>query len=44
LSGRTSGNTVVNFPGDVALVGHLVDVRVTAAAPNSLRGEIAHAR
>jgi tRNA-2-methylthio-N6-dimethylallyladenosine synthase len=39
LSGRTSGNTVVNFPGDPAWVGQLVDVRITGANPNSLRGE-----
>src|SRR5262245_62240668 len=39
LSGRTSGNTVVNFPGDPSWVGQLVDVRITGANPNSLRGE-----
>ena len=39
LSGRTSGNTVVNFPGDPSWVGRLVDVRITGANPNSLRGE-----
>jgi tRNA-2-methylthio-N6-dimethylallyladenosine synthase len=39
LSGRTSGNTVVNFPGPEEWVGQLVPVRITAAAPNSLRGE-----
>ena len=39
LSGRTSGNTVVNFPGDPAWVGRIVDVRITGANPNSLRGE-----
>ncbi|OYW04275.1 MAG: hypothetical protein B7X11_03150 [Acidobacteria bacterium 37-65-4] len=39
LAGRTSGNTVVNFAGDASLVGQLVPVRITAAAPNSLRGE-----
>jgi tRNA-2-methylthio-N6-dimethylallyladenosine synthase len=44
VSGRTSGNTVVNFPGADVLVGHLVPVRITAAAPNSLRGEIAAVR
>jgi tRNA-2-methylthio-N6-dimethylallyladenosine synthase len=43
LSGRTSGNTVVNFPGDPAWVGRLVDVRITGANPNSLRGEATHA-
>ena len=44
LSGRTSGNTVVNFPGDADLVGRLVAVRITEAAPNSLRGEAVSAR
>ena len=39
LSGRTGGNTVVNLPGDAALVGRTVDVRITGANPNSLRGE-----
>jgi tRNA-2-methylthio-N6-dimethylallyladenosine synthase len=39
LSGRTSGNTVVNFRGDAGLIGQLVPVRITAANPNSLRGE-----
>lgn len=40
LAGRTSGNTVVNFAGDASLVGKLVPVRITAASPNSLRGEM----
>jgi tRNA-2-methylthio-N6-dimethylallyladenosine synthase len=39
LSGRTSGNTVVNLPGDPSWVGGMVDVRITGANPNSLRGE-----
>ena len=40
LSGRTPGNTVVNFPGDPAWVGQIVPVRITGANPNSLRGEV----
>ena len=40
LSGRTSGNTVVNFPGEPGWLGRLARVRVTAAGPNSLRGEV----
>ena len=40
LSGRTSGNTVVNFAGDPESIGQLVRVRITAANPNSLRGAI----
>jgi tRNA-2-methylthio-N6-dimethylallyladenosine synthase len=43
LAGRTSGNTIVNFPGDPAWLGGLVDVRITGAGPNSLKGEIASA-
>jgi tRNA-2-methylthio-N6-dimethylallyladenosine synthase len=39
LSGRTSGNTVVNFPGDPSWVGRIVQVRITGANPNSLKGE-----
>jgi 2-methylthioadenine synthetase len=30
----------VNFPGNPRLVGQFVDVRITAALTNSLRGEI----
>ncbi len=41
LSGRTSGNTVVNFPGEPSWVGRIVDVRINGANPNSLRGEAA---
>lgn len=40
LSGRTSTNVVVNFPGELSLVGHLVQVRVTRGGPHSLAGEI----
>ena len=39
LSGRTSGNTVVNFAGDPDWIGRIVMVRVTDANPNSLRAE-----
>ena len=39
LSGRTPGNTVVNFAGDAAWVGRTIPVKITAANPNSLRGE-----
>ncbi len=39
LSGRTSGNTVVNFAGDPEWINRLVRVRITEANPNSLRGE-----
>ena len=39
LSGRTSGNTVVNFAGDPDWIGRMIMVRVTDANPNSLRAE-----
>ena len=40
LSGRTGNNRVVNFDADPALIGQFVDVRITEALPNSLRGEL----
>jgi tRNA-2-methylthio-N6-dimethylallyladenosine synthase len=39
LSGRTSGNTVVNFAGDPDWIGRMIKVRITDANPNSLRAE-----
>jgi tRNA-2-methylthio-N6-dimethylallyladenosine synthase len=40
LSGRTENNRVVNFDADPALIGKFVDVKITEALPNSLRGEV----
>jgi tRNA-2-methylthio-N6-dimethylallyladenosine synthase len=40
LAGRTENNRVVNFSGEPSLVGEYADVRVTAAQPHSLRGEL----
>jgi tRNA-2-methylthio-N6-dimethylallyladenosine synthase len=40
FAGRTSNNRVVNFPGSADLIGRFVDVRITEALPNSLRGEL----
>ncbi|MCP5419176.1 MAG: tRNA (N6-isopentenyl adenosine(37)-C2)-methylthiotransferase MiaB [Gammaproteobacteria bacterium] len=40
LSGRTENNRVVNFAGSRRLFGHFVDVSITEALPNSLRGEM----
>ncbi|MEM7357503.1 MAG: tRNA (N6-isopentenyl adenosine(37)-C2)-methylthiotransferase MiaB [Pseudomonadota bacterium] len=40
ISGRTENNRVVNFDGDHALIGQFVDVEITEALPNSLRGVI----
>jgi tRNA-2-methylthio-N6-dimethylallyladenosine synthase len=40
LTGRTRSNKIVNFEGDLALVGKLIPVEITKAYPHSLRGEI----
>ena len=40
ISGRTENNRVVNFDGDHSLIGQFVDVKITEALPNSLRGVI----
>ena len=40
LAGRTDNNRIVNFVGNPRLVHQFVDVRITAALPHSLRGEI----
>ena len=40
LAGRTENNRVVNFPGAHEFTGEMVQVRITRALPNSLRGEI----
>lgn len=40
LSGRTENNRVVNFVGDLNLIGQLINVKITEALPNSLRGHI----
>ena len=40
LSGRTENNRIVNFAGNHRLIGQMIDVQITAAFTNSLRGEI----
>jgi tRNA-2-methylthio-N6-dimethylallyladenosine synthase len=40
LSGRTENNRIVNFDGPERLKGQLVDVLITEALPNSLRGRV----
>ena len=40
LSGRTENNRVVNFDGPEAVLGRFVDVEITEALPNSLRGRL----
>jgi tRNA-2-methylthio-N6-dimethylallyladenosine synthase len=41
LAGRTENNRVVNFDGAADLIGGFVDLEITEALPNSLRGRIA---
>jgi tRNA-2-methylthio-N6-dimethylallyladenosine synthase len=38
LAGRTANNRVVNFAGPAELIGTFVEVQITEALPNSLRG------
>lgn len=40
LAGRTENNRVVNFDGHARLIGKFVDLHITEALPNSLRGVI----
>jgi len=41
LAGRTENNRWVNFDGDDRLIGRFIDVEISEALPNSLRGRIA---
>ena len=43
LAGRTENNRWVNFDGPATLIGRYVDVTITEAMPNSLRGRLAAA-
>ena len=40
LAGRTENNRWVNFDGDPPLIGKFVDVVISEALPNSLRGRL----
>ena len=40
VAGRTENNRVVNIDGDESLIGQFVNVKITEALPNSLRGNI----
>jgi len=40
LMGRTENNRIVNFAGGKRLIGNFVDVTITQAYTNSLRGEV----
>ena len=44
LSGRTENNRWVNFDADPSCIGSFVDVVITEALPNSLRGRLVDAR
>jgi len=43
LAARTDANRIVNFPGAAQLIGQWVDVRIVAAMPHTLRGELVNA-
>jgi len=40
LAGRTENNRVVNFDGNPRLIGQMVDVEITQAVRNSLKGRL----
>ena len=40
MTGRTRFNKVVNFEGDLNLIGELIPIRIVKAYAHSLRGEI----
>ena len=40
FAGRTENNRVVNFASDENLIGQFAQLRIVAALPNSLRGEV----
>jgi tRNA-2-methylthio-N6-dimethylallyladenosine synthase len=40
LTGRTENMRFVNFPGNARLIGQFVDVQITEAMSNSLRGHV----
>ena len=44
VTGRTENMRWVNFEAPPALIGQMVDVHITAALPNSLRGRLADER
>ena len=40
VSGRTENNRVVNFVGELGWIGLFVDIKITDAFSNSLRGDV----
>ena len=41
MTGRTENMRYVNFPGDARMIGQFIDVTITEAMSNSLRGRVA---
>lgn len=44
VAGRTENNRWVNFDADAAMIGQFVDVVITEALPNSLRGRLIYSQ
>ena len=44
VTGRTENNRWVNFDADPSVIGHFVDVVITEALPNSLRGRLSDSK
>jgi tRNA-2-methylthio-N6-dimethylallyladenosine synthase len=44
LAARTANNRIVNFPGEPALIGSFVEVRIGSVVSHSLRGELANGK
>tara|TARA_B100001250_G_scaffold406370_1_gene425286 strand:- start:2124 stop:3440 length:1317 start_codon:yes stop_codon:yes gene_type:complete len=44
LFGRTENNRIVNFEGSKNLIGKFIDIKITEALPNSLRGLIPNSK
>lgn len=40
ISGRTENNRIVNFSGSEDMIGQFIDIEITEALPNSLRGVV----
>jgi tRNA-2-methylthio-N6-dimethylallyladenosine synthase len=44
VSGRTENNRWVNFDADPSIIGQFVDIVITEALPNSMRGRLANSQ
>jgi len=40
LAGRTDSNRWVNFDGNPRMIGHFIEIEITEALDNSLRGRV----